>query len=178
VDKCGERRTVNIVRKNRAFTLVELLVIVFIIGVLTIMGVVSFNALFSKSDNAEAYARMDRLALTQLSVARDYGYYSPYAKDLTSAGLNIEIVEDGEAVTVADGPAVSVGVSVEGFLGLAALTQDSCLARVIAPLYKGGETTTVELAQESACSAENALTAAGDTSGIVARSSGNSSWND
>ena len=135
----------------------ELVVTLVITGILFAVGAVSYEFLNNATDSAEASSRLDRVVVAELAVARDFGFYSPYTSDLLAVGSGVVIVENGAAVSALDGTTeVSVAVSGDGDLGIATMSPDGCIARIVENLNYGAASTDVDMGS-STCSGTKAL---------------------
>lgn len=178
VDDAGVLSTVLCMRNTRGFTLLELVITLVIAAVLFGIGAFSYEFLNRATDSAEAVSRLDRTAVAEQAVARDFGFYSPYASDLTAVGSDVTIVENGDTVSlISTSNEVSVAVSSEGDLGLATNSPDGCLGRFVVNLNYGGAATEVDLSS-SACSGLAVLQTQDPDVTLTTYTPGGSAWQD
>src|SRR5690606_11881199 len=74
-------------RKNKGFTLVELLIVVAIIGVLSTIGVPTFRRMIQKSKKSEAKVNLGGLFTAEAAFQAEY---AAYGNNLEAMGFEID----------------------------------------------------------------------------------------
>lgn len=151
--------------------MVELLVTLFLIGVLTVISLFAFNMLFGKGEEGEAKGRLDRVMLAQQGLASSYGQFSPYGRDLKIAGSDFTIVENGQVSAGVD--QVSVAVSSNGELGVAVLAGDTCFGAFSPSPATGGDVVYLDL-PSGLCSGAQAVEQSGSDAPLRSYTPGSS----
>jgi type IV pilus assembly protein PilA len=75
------------IKRNKGFTLVELLIVVAIIGVLSTIGVPTFRRMIQKSKKSEAKVNLGGVYTSEAAFNAEYNYYG---NNLTRMGYEID----------------------------------------------------------------------------------------
>lgn len=140
-------------RARRAFTLVELAVILLMVSILGTIAIVAVSASRDRNELDQARASIVAVTTAQLDFAARYGTFSAWPADVR--------VPDGPALT--NGPsasiqAVSIALASDGTLGLASGNGSRCVLRSVQPVIKGGRTSVDrEVDAHEGCSGASAL---------------------
>ena len=134
----------------RAFTIIEMLVTLIVLGILLSMVMFVSRSAIDRSDRAGATAAADRVIQAQQVVSKSYGQYTPYPNDLIAVGSDIRLLHGpANATNVKD---VSFRVSSDGMLGVAAGYKNGrCVYYLVDPLVSGGNRTEVTKPTNTIC---------------------------
>lgn len=126
-------------RRRRAFTLLELIVVVIILSILAGLGAITYASTQSQLTNGAAGANLSAVVSAEEQFANDYGTYTPWPADLASLLPRGFQVVTGDATTVEQ---VSIAVGSDGTLGVATRNglNSECLIEYVTPM--GNVTTT------------------------------------
>lgn len=140
--------------RTRAFTLLEVIVTLVLLGIVGATAVAGTTAFLDRTRDTEARAALDNVVLLQQSFANGFGTYASEPADL-KVGRDLEVVPGGDLSD--SGSTISMSVSDQGSLGLAVLSDSgTCLLRSVTALDAGAETITRPVTGEP-CTGQAAL---------------------
>jgi type II secretory pathway pseudopilin PulG len=140
----------------RAFTLIELAVVLVIIFILAGVALATFTVITNRANNQDAMTLLQRATVVEQQQSNSWGVYSPYGKDLTATGQEVTYAENGSPSLKET--QVSVAVGSKGNLGLAVQSRTgTCFYVRVAPLITGGAVTDVTAPDSAPCSGTEAL---------------------
>jgi len=141
-----------------AFTLIELIVTLIILGIIiAIMAINILQPFMVSTHEKSAKATLSRVQTAEQLFARDWGSYSAWSSDLSGVGADVTILN----ASVSHKPTeVSVAVGVNGTLALAvAIDASTCVFRQVEAVSEGGGSTEPTVNAAALCSAQAALPA-------------------
>lgn len=146
-------------RRPSAFTLVELVVTLTVLGIALGIGAYAAAAMVGAGISVEAESTLDRVAAYQQRIDSTWGRFTPYGKDLATAFTDLTFVDNGAVSTGA--AVVSISVGTGGTLGLAVRDPNgTCLYLRGEPVASGGSTSVItDLPDSAPCSGDQALPA-------------------
>jgi prepilin-type N-terminal cleavage/methylation domain-containing protein len=143
-------------RRPRAFSLIEMVCVIAIIGLLVGVGVANWTQLTGHQKNSRADANLDRVAVTEAQVAKDWNTYTALGSDLADVGADLTLLNGGRSTGETQ---VSLAVGDQGSLGMAVLSATKvCHLRLLAALSAGGGSTVVSAPAGANCAASSAFT--------------------
>lgn len=135
--------------RRGAFTLIELVVVIVLIGIVSLIGAYSLGAFGQRFNQSTAVASIYRVITAEHSFAETYGTYSSWPSD----------INPGQGITTTDGAStaagmVSLALGTDGNLGLAAESSNGACTAVGLSSLDGippATETTTEVAPSTPC---------------------------
>jgi prepilin-type N-terminal cleavage/methylation domain-containing protein len=125
-------------RSARAFTLIEMVFVVVVIGIMMTASFLAFRGFTGTSDKVDGNELLTSMATRQLAFARDWGQFTSFPADMPAVSNGADLV-----TTASTGPdKISAAVGSSGTLGLAVRTKSGdCVHAQVAPLVVSGDIT-------------------------------------
>lgn len=121
---------------RRAFTLLETVVVLVLLGILAGMVVGGFGAFSERSKDTTAQATIDRTLTAERAFANSFGSYTNHPNDLLDLDRDVDVVASPAQSTA--GNMVSIAVGDKGTLGLAVESESGkCFLYTAAPIETG-----------------------------------------
>lgn len=135
--------------RRRAFSITELAVAVVIVGVLGVVAVVGFQAVFGKTSQAQARQLLDRAAATLQLHYTSRGFFPGTGQAASKIDDSIQWVEPDVSPTQPGEVSVTVTPDYDGneVLILTTVAQERCFTLAVGPRDAAGYSTPFSLVQ-------------------------------
>lgn len=142
-------------RSRRAFTLIELVVVIIVLGILTYMTTATYNQVASSLSSAAAQGYMDQVRAAEVNYSSQNGGYTATPNVLSGIDRSVTVVIG--AVTAPTQVSISTNPSTDQ-LGMASINEAGiCTLELVNPAVTGASVTMIPYIKGTPCEGASAL---------------------